>query len=152
VVSKDAIFAAVWPGVVVEENTLHVHISALRKLLDPTMITTVHGRGYKYAGPLPLEQGATVAAAFAEHHDRKPVIAVLPFENLGGDPEQQYFSDGITQDIIDRLTRFRMLSVIGHDSSFLFRSEAPDISSIRQSRGAGFLLSWDRQLTRSDYR
>ena len=55
VVSKDAIFASVWPGVVVEENTLQVHVSALRKALDPTFIVTVHGRGYKYAGPSPTE-------------------------------------------------------------------------------------------------
>ena len=44
------LFATVWPGIVVEENTLQVHISALRKALDSGMITTVHGRGYKYAG------------------------------------------------------------------------------------------------------
>ena len=50
VVSKDVIFSAVWPGVVVEENTLQVHISALRKALGHSLIATVHGRGYKYAG------------------------------------------------------------------------------------------------------
>ena len=53
VMTKDDMFAAVWPGVVVEENTLQVHVSALRKALDPSMIATVHGRGYKYAGPAP---------------------------------------------------------------------------------------------------
>ena len=44
---------AAWPGVVVEDNTLHVHMSALRKALPPEMIATVHGRGYRYAGPFP---------------------------------------------------------------------------------------------------
>ncbi len=138
VVSKDAIFAAVWPGVVVEENTLQVHISALRKALDPSFIVTVHGRGYKYAGPPRQPEGSEAIAA---KPDSKPVIVVLPFDNLSGDPEQQYFSDGITQDIIDRLTRFRMLSVIGHDSAFLFRSATPDFDAIRRSLGAGFLVS-----------
>src|SRR5215813_3542197 len=55
VVGKDDLFEAVWPGLVVEENTLQVHISALRKALAPGMIMTVHGRGYKYAGPRPLK-------------------------------------------------------------------------------------------------
>ena len=113
VVSKDAIFAAVWPGVVVEENTLQVHVSALRKVLPPDMIATVHGRGYRYAGSMPVKQDAAAAPAMAMQVNSKPVIVVLPFENLSGDPDQQYFSDGITGDITDRLVRFRKLSVIG---------------------------------------
>ncbi len=53
VLSKDELFGKIWPGAVVEENTLQVHTSALRKALDPSFIATVHGRGYKYAGPPP---------------------------------------------------------------------------------------------------
>ena len=116
VIGKDELFAAVWPGLVVEENTLQVHISALRKALLPDMISTVHGRGYKYAGPQPVEQGPG-AVAMDENRNRKPVIAVLPFENLSGDPEQQYFSDGITSDITGRLLRFRRFAVIGQHSA-----------------------------------
>ena len=148
-ISKDELFAAVWPGMAVEENTLQVHVSALRKALDPNFIVTVHGRGYKYAGPTPFPAGGE-APSPATKADARPVIAVLPFDNLSGDPDQQYFSDGITQDIIDRLTRFRMLSVIGHDSAFLFRSESPDIDAIRQTLGAGFLVSGN--VRRSDTR
>ena len=114
VVSKDALFAAVWPGVVVEENTLQVHISALRKALPSGMIATVHGRGYRYAGPEP--ERLNPATQVGNPH-RGPLIVVLPFANLGGDPDQQYFSDGIMQDITDRLTRFRVLSVIAVDSA-----------------------------------
>ncbi len=147
VVSKEAIFEAIWPDVVVEENTLQVHVSALRKALDPSFIATIHGRGYKYAGPPPEMDGAEATAAPPQ---LKPVIVVLPFDNLGGNPQQQYFSDGITQDIIDRLTRFRMLSVIGHDSAFRFRNETPDFDAIRQSLGAGFLVSGN--IRRSDSR
>jgi DNA-binding winged helix-turn-helix (wHTH) protein len=54
---KDSLFAAAWPGVVVEDNTLQVHISALRKALGPGLIATVHGRGYRYTGPPPHEAG-----------------------------------------------------------------------------------------------
>jgi predicted ATPase/DNA-binding winged helix-turn-helix (wHTH) protein len=52
-IGKSDLFDAAWPGVVVEENTLQVHVSSLRKLLGPGFITTVHGRGYKYVGPVP---------------------------------------------------------------------------------------------------
>ena len=54
VIGKAELFEAVWPGLVVEENTLQVHISTLRKALDADMIITVHGRGYRYAGPWPI--------------------------------------------------------------------------------------------------
>src|SRR5689334_23921157 len=62
VIGKTELFDAVWPGQVVEENTLQVHISALLKALDTGMIMTVHGRGYKYAGPRPVLVQATNGA------------------------------------------------------------------------------------------
>ena len=108
-VSKDVLLSEVWPGTIVEENALQAQISALRKALGTDMIATQHGRGYKYAGPVPKEgaQGRTAVLP-----DPKLVVAVLPFDNLSGDPEQQFFSDGITDDIIDRLARYRDLAVL----------------------------------------
>jgi TolB-like protein len=140
VIGKDELFAAVWPGVVVEENTLLVHISALRKALLPVMISTVHGRGYKYAGPQPVEQGPA-AVAMDENRNRKPVIAVLPFENLSGDPEQQYFSDGITSDITGRLLRLSRFAVIGQHSASAFRGAAPDFKAVRNALKADFAVT-----------
>lgn len=138
VVSKDTLFAGVWPGVVVEENTLQVHISALRKALPDGMIATVHGRGYRYVGPaVSVSTEATVAA----QPKVKPVIVVLPFENLSGDPEQQYFSDGITGDITDRLVRFRKFAVIGQYSASMFRGTAPDLAAIRATLKADFVVT-----------
>lgn len=71
VISKDELFDKVWPGMVVEENTLQVHISALRKALDAGMITTVHGRGYKYSGPMPVSatsgDGSSATASYIPH-------------------------------------------------------------------------------------
>jgi len=60
--TKDDLFAAAWPGVIVEDNTLQVHISALRKALGPGYLTTVHGRGYRYTGPPPLSTDQSVPA------------------------------------------------------------------------------------------
>ena len=141
IVTKDALFAAVWPGVIVEENTLQVHISALRKALPPHMIATVHGRGYRFAGPMPVELDADAPTAGAGIRDRKPVIVVLPFENLSGDPDQQYFSDGITGDITDRLVRFRKFAVIGQYSASMFRSASPDFAAIRETLKADFVVT-----------
>lgn len=141
IVTKDALFEAVWPGVVVEENTLQVHISALRKALPPDMIATVHGRGYRFAGPMPVELGADAPNARAGIRDRKPVIVVLPFENLSGDPDQQYFSDGITGDITDRLVRFRKFAVIGQYSASMFRSASPDFAAVRETLKADFIVT-----------
>src|SRR5262245_25843039 len=103
IVAKSTIFDTVWPAVVVEDNTLQAHISALRKSLAPDYIVTVHGRGYKYVGPMPYPAGsptesgerdldasgngasdAAVATAALRLSDR-PSIAVMPLENLSGD-------------------------------------------------------------------
>jgi DNA-binding winged helix-turn-helix (wHTH) protein len=131
VIAKAELFEAVWPGLVGEENTLQVHISALRRALDTGMIATVHGRGYKYAGPRPEANTGPATISQATVTDYKPVV-VLPFENLSSDPDQQFFSDGITGDITNLLARFRVFAVIGQHSAAAFRSAAPDFAEIRE--------------------
>src|SRR5215468_3004682 len=134
VVGKGELFDAVWPGLVVEENTLQVHISALRKALSPGMIMTVHGRGYRYAGPKPF-----VAAAECPEK-RRPSIAVLPFDNMSGDPGQDYFSDGITEDIIAELSKFKDFLVIARNSSFQFRGKANDLAEVAKKLGVQYVV------------
>jgi TolB-like protein/Tfp pilus assembly protein PilF len=134
VISKTELFDAVWPGLVVEENTLQVHISALRKLLPAEMIATVHGRGYKYAGPKPFA-GATEATAMS-----KPSIAILPFDNMSGDPEQDYFSDGITEDIVAELGKYREFLVISRNSSFQFRGKAHDPAEVARKLAVQYIV------------
>jgi adenylate cyclase len=70
----------------------------------------------------------------------KPSIAVLPFDNMSGDPEQEYFSDGITEDIITQLTRFRSLFVIARNSSFAFKGKAVDVTEIGKKLGVQFVV------------
>jgi TolB-like protein len=134
VISKTELFDAVWPGLVVEENTLQAHISALRKLLSAEMIVTVHGRGYKYSGPKPF---ATVVDA---PPPPRPSIAALPFDNMSGDPEQGYFSDGITEDIIAELGKFKEFLVIARNSSFQFRGKANDVSEVAKRLGVQYVV------------
>src|SRR5262245_5649734 len=71
---------------------------------------------------------------------KKPSIAVLPFENLSGDPQQQYFSDGITEDVITELSRFRQLFVIARNSSFQYRGKAVDVKRIGRELGVQYVL------------
>jgi adenylate cyclase len=73
--------------------------------------------------------------------DRKPTIAVLPFDNMSGDPGQQYFSDGMTEDIIDRLSRYRILSVIGRHSSFALRGRDAEMQEVRDKLSADYVLT-----------
>ena len=117
VIGKPELFDAVWPGVVVEENTLQVHISALRKTLDAGMIVTVHGRGYKYAGPRPL------AAAAETPVPPKPSIAVLPFANLSGDAAQDIFCEGLALNVVASLGRYHELFVIDRFSTLAYRNK-----------------------------
>src|SRR5829696_9976724 len=119
VVTKSALMDAAWPNVSVEESNLTVQIAELRRRLrgspdSEDWIATFPRVGYRFAGPLSIEEPAARAPRAGE----EPAIAVLPFQNLSGDPEQVYFSDGITDDVITELSRFRQLMVIARNSSF----------------------------------
>jgi adenylate cyclase len=70
----------------------------------------------------------------------KPSIAVLPFTNMSGDPEQEYFSDGITEDIITELSRFRSLFVIARNSSFHYKGQSPKVQDIGRELGVQYVV------------
>jgi TolB-like protein len=145
-VSKDTLLARVWPNTVVEENNLQVHISALRRVLDQgsaqTHLVTVPGRGYRLIGMTGRRrddhtprQGAAVPAI-----PDKPSIAVLPFTNISGDPEQEYFADGMVEDIITALSRVRWLFVIARNSSFVYKGRTVDIKQVGAELGVRYVL------------
>jgi TolB-like protein len=123
VVGKDELLATVWSGVVVEENNLTVQISSLRKVLGAGAIATVAGHGYRFTLPLRDDSGALTDAAEPSASSERPVIAVLAFDNLSSEPEMQFFSDGISEEIIQRLARGTQLRVISRTTSFQFRGE-----------------------------
>jgi TolB-like protein len=70
----------------------------------------------------------------------RPSIAVLPFDNLSGDPEQEYFADGMTEDIITSLSRFRSLSVTARNSTFSYKGKSPDVREIARDLGVRYVL------------
>ena len=135
VVSKEDLMARVWPGHVVEENNLQVQVSTLRKALDDgaggaSHLVTVPGRGYRLVG---------LTDSFAGERDR-PSVAVLPFQNLGDDPAQEYFADGIAEDIITALGRLRWLTVIARKSSFTYKGRTVDVREVGRDLGVRYLL------------
>ena len=153
---KDELIALVWPGMVVEENNLTVQIAALRKLLGPDAIATVFGRGYRFtlrAAPVPtmpaLPTVPTSSSPQALHPiserpeitpPSKPSIAVLPFTNLSGDPAQDYFADGIVEDITTALARLNVFFVIARNSSFVYKNRAVDIKQVGRELGVQYVL------------
>ena len=159
VVTKDDLFAAVWNGRIVSESALTTRINAARTALGDNgdaqrLIRTLRGRGIRFVGTvreetdaltLPDRSSITVLP-FANTSGaplslpRKPSIAVLPFTILSDDPEQQYFADGVVEDIITALSRFKSLFVIARNSSFTYRGKAVDIKQVGRELGVRYVL------------
>ena len=146
VVTKDELMAQVWPGLVVEENNIQVHVSALRKALDEgatgqSVIVTVPGRGYRFSAPL-SKVDPEASTNEAQHPAPIPgtSVAVLPFTNMSGDPDQEYFADGIVEDIITGLSRIKWVVVIARNSSFIYRGKAVDVKQVGRELGSRYVL------------
>ncbi len=150
VVSKDAIMEAVWPGRVVEDANLNVQISKLRHILDQnrddsSCIQTLPGRGYCFVAPVTRPdvdaQSAVPRACQGGAHGRPRLsIVVLPFDNLGEDREQQYFADGITEDLTTGLSRITEMLVISRNTAFTYRDKPLDTKQIGRELGVRFAL------------
>src|SRR4051812_38893047 len=137
VITKDELLARVWPGQVVEENNLQVQVSALRKALDEeksgqSYLVTVPGRGYRLIGVAGGSPGPPPPD--------KPAIAVLPFQNMSDDPQQEYFADGIVEDIITALCHMRWLFVIARDSSFAYKGRTADVKQVGRELGVRYVV------------
>jgi TolB-like protein len=157
IATKDDLLAKVWPGTVVEENNLQVQISALRKVFGEDAkgsryLLTVPGHGYRFVAPVergpaapgapcsePLPAQLSSASAQLPLPD-KPSIAVLPFANLSGDPEQEYFADGMAEEILTALSRCTWLFVIARNSSFTYKGRTVDIRQVGRELGVRYVL------------
>ena len=127
VLTKAEILDGVWPEIAVEESNLTVQVSSLRKALGPEALATIPGRGYQFVHF--VEEGTPPPEANTEKRaNTGPTILVLPFANTSSDPDQEYFSDGITEDIITDLSKVAALSVIARNTAFTFKGRAVDVA------------------------
>ena len=158
VVSKDDLFASVWGGRVVSESTLTSRINAARKALgdsgeDQKLIRTIARKGVRFVGVVDIRSNgvepAHHAATLDGLHEQpgpamplpdRPAIAVLPFTNMSGDPEQEYFSDGISEDIITALSKLRWFFVIARNSSFIYKGKAVHLKQVAEELGVGYVV------------
>ncbi len=151
VVSKDNLIAAVWDGRIVSDAALTTRINAVRQAIgdsggEQRLIKTLPRKGFRFVGA--VQEAADRPAVVTEAAARatilplpdRPSIAVLPFTNMSGDLEQEYFSDGITDDIITELSRFSDLFVIARNSSFQFKGKSVDVRQIGCELGVRYVL------------
>src|SRR5262245_19386705 len=155
VVSNDDLIEAIWQGRIVSEATVSTRMNAVRRAIGDSgeqqrFIRTIARKGYRFVGDV-VEQGAAAAAEITVSTTEKaairqlslpdkPSIAVLPFTNISRDPEQEYFADGITEDITTALSQFRWLFVIARNSSFVFKGKSVDSRQIARELGVRYLL------------
>ena len=146
-VSKEEIMAAVWGRAVVETANLTVQISTLRRVLDQgrtkgSCIQTVATRGYRFmlvCERLLLGGGLGELSGHAPGAPRLSIV-VLPFANLSDDPKQQYFADGITEDLTTDLSRIADMLVISHNSAFTYKDKAVNAKQIGRELGVRYVL------------
>jgi TolB-like protein len=166
IVSRDELIEAIWQGRIVSEAALSSRISAARRALgdsgnDQTLIRTLHKHGFRFVGDVDEAGPAPASAATGQGHSPqtpagdapklvpnaeplplpdKPSIAVLPFQNMSRDPDQEYFADGLTEDIITGLSRQRWFFVIARNSSFTYKGQAVDVRDVAAQLGVRYVL------------
>ncbi|WEW96820.1 winged helix-turn-helix domain-containing protein [Pseudomonas nitroreducens] len=142
ILGKAELMDAAWPGLVVEEGNLTVQIAQLRKVLGEApdgspWITTVPRVGYRFSASVePLAEASRAPLALPD----EPSIAVLPFVNGSPDAEQDYFVDGLTEDLTTELSRASGLFVIARTSAFAYKGKAMDVREIARQLGVRYLL------------
>jgi TolB-like protein len=159
VATKDDMIASVWGGRAVSDTALTSRIYAARKAIGDTgrsqkLIRTIARKGLRFVGTLdaPAADNASPAAAAPSSDEARaepqrtqasldrPVIAVLPFNNMSDDPEQDYFSDGISEDLITALSKLRWFFVIARNSSFIYKGKAVHVRQVGEELGAGYVV------------
>jgi TolB-like protein len=154
VISKDELIEHVWKGRIVSDAALNSRINSARRAIGESgekqaIIRTVPRHGFLFAAEVTTRKHdqATSAAGVATQAEPsnlklpdKPSIAVLPFQNLSGDPEQEYFADGVVEDIITGLSRIKWLFVIARNSSFAYKGRALDVKKVGRDLGVRYVL------------
>jgi TolB-like protein len=154
VVSKDDLVNAIWSGRAVTDTALTTRLNAARSAIgdsgrEQRLIKTLPRKGFRFVGSVQEAQGPAGAADADNPVEPakpalalpdKPSIAVLPFTNLSSDPDQEYFADGMVEDIITALSRFKTLFVIARNSSFTYKGKVVDIKQVGRELGVRYVL------------
>jgi TolB-like protein/Tfp pilus assembly protein PilF len=154
VVSRDDLIAGIWSGRVVSESALATCINSARVAIadngeEQRLIKTLPRKGLRFVGQVRetkgpagavAVQGASEAARPALALPSRPSIAVLAFKNISSDPEQEYFADGMVEDIISGLSRIRWLFVIARNSSFVYKGRPVDVKQVGRELGVRYVL------------
>lgn len=151
-VSKDEINEQIWQGRIVSEAALSSRIKSLRQLLgddgrNQAVIKTIHKKGFRFVAPVQPEGDATATTSAATASTapvpsprHRPTIAVLPFVNLGGEPHQDYFADGISGDIIAHLARHRWINVVARNTVFGLKGHSLDLQQLARQLGTDYVV------------
>jgi adenylate cyclase len=154
VVSKEDLVKAIWNGRIVSDAALTTRLNVARNAIgdsgdEQRLIKTFPRKGFRFVGTVrEAKEPAGVAVADDQVEvqksdlalPEKPSIAVLPFENMSGDPEQEYFAEGMVEEIITALSRFKSLFVIARHSSFTFKGKTVDIKEVGRRLGVRYVL------------
>jgi TolB-like protein/tetratricopeptide (TPR) repeat protein len=153
VVSKDDLINAIWNGRIVSDGALTTRLNGARSAIgdsgdEQRLIKTLPRKGFRFVGQVREAQrptGAEIANNPVQPPPalalpNKPSIAVLPFQNLSADPEQEYFADGVVEDITMALSRFPWLFVIARNSSFTYKGRAVDVKQVGRELGVRYVL------------
>jgi TolB-like protein len=147
VVSKDDVINAIWNGRVVSDAALTTRLNAVRSAVadsgeEQRLIKTLPRKGFRFVAPVREvdSDSAVRQPSFGPALLDKPSIAVLPFQNMSDDPGQEYFADGLVDDIITALSRFKALLVIARHSSFTYKGKSVDIKKVGGELGVRYVL------------
>ena len=156
VASKSDLIASIWGGRIVSDSTLTSRIKSARNAVGDSgrnqkLIRTIARKGFRFVGVVSIQEDVA-EPAFGKPpyiHEQsspallppnRPTIAVLPFVNMSGDPEQAYFSDGISEDIITALSKLRWFFVIARNSSFIYKGGPVHVKQVAEELGVGYLI------------
>jgi TolB-like protein/Tfp pilus assembly protein PilF len=140
-VTKAALMESAWPGLAVDEGNLTVQVAALRKALGNRLdggeyIATVPRVGYRLVVGLP----AALARLGEIGEVEVAAVAVLPFQDIGGDPAQDWFADGVVTEIIGALAHFRSFRVVSRISSFVYKGRTVDVRQAARELGVRYIV------------
>ena len=161
IVTRDDLVAAVWKRRAISDSALDSRINAARKAVGDNgktqkLIRTIVRKGVRFVAAVRVEPaqadqprinaGAAEHDGMRRHNDagaprrQRPTIVVLPFANMSADPGDEFFADGITEDLITALSRLRWFSVIARNSSFVYKGRRVPIGELAQELGVDYVV------------